>query len=169
MVKHKRAYSHSTIVDPVDVHSAEALRVAVETPVRPDDMRQALEVFAEAALGGSFKPPAGYKFVLSKTPLNVGLVAVLMRFSQKGWHGDNITAMGMRVRGVMGALTEFDWIAVNLFRMSEDHKTFHFDQRLIQAAAATRMTFDPVSQTSTFHRQDFLNRTMYLLSASSGA
>jgi len=155
-----------TTPDPVsEEEDVRALRAAVESSVRPEDMKQGLEAFASAAMSGDeFTAPKGYKFVLDPTPFNYGLVAVLLHFSGRGWHGDNITAMGMRIRGVMDALAEYDWVSVNLFKMSEDHRSFQFDQRLVQAAAATRMRYDLATQTSSFDTQDFINRLLYLLS-----
>lgn len=144
-----------------------ALQAAIAASVRPEDLRQGLEAFTFAAMSEEFSAPSGYKFMLEPSPFNHGLVAVLLHFSQKGWHGDHITAIGMRIRGVMETLQEYDWVAVNLLKMSEDHKSFQFDQRLVQAAAAARMRYDTVTQTSSFNKQDFINRLLYLLSNSS--
>lgn len=145
----------------------DALRSAVEAPVRPEDLRQGLEAFATAAMADHISAPEGFECMLEPTPSTQGLIAVMMHFSRRGWHGDNITAMGMRIRNLMEALNEYDWVAVNLFKLSEDHSNFEFDPRLIQAGAATRMRYDTEQQVAKFDKQDFINRLLYLLSNSS--
>lgn len=141
-----------------------ALRTAIEATVRPEDLKQGLEVYASAAMASKVDAPKGYDFMLEPTPSNCGLIAVLMHFSSRGWHGDNITAVSMRIRSLMETLAEYDWVAVNLFKMSEDHASFEFDARLIQAGAAAKMRYDVVAQTSIFDKQGFINQLLYLLS-----
>jgi hypothetical protein len=141
-----------------------ALKAAVEMSVRPEDLKQGLEAFAQAAIGGEFQVPRGYAFVQEPTAFGRGIVGVLTHFLAKKWHGDNITAIGIRIRCVLDALAEYDWITVNLFKISEDHHSFYMDNRLIQAAAEARIRYDINTQTARFDKNDFLKLLRTFLS-----
>ena len=114
-------------------------------------------------MNGKFEAPKGYRLMREETPLTLGLLAVLQHFTARGWHGDNVTAMGMRVRCLIETLTDMDWIAINLFKVTDDHETFEFDQRLLQAGAAATMRYDPDTQAFLLEREQFKDRLLYLL------